>query len=79
VPVTNTPSRVTPAPYVAPITPAPAPAPHLSRATRRPWPLIIAVLVIDVGLAAAGAWLLGQGLRHPSAPPFTTPSASKAP
>src|SRR5690349_240149 len=33
---------------------------------RRPWGLIIVVLVIDIGLAAAGAWMLSQGLGESS-------------
>lgn len=32
---------------------------------RRPWGLIVAVLLIDVGLAVAGSWMLSQGLGDP--------------
>jgi hypothetical protein len=51
-------------------------------AARRPWGLIAAVLVLDIGLAVAGSWLLSQGLRHkPStgsaAPPLSGASTSK--
>ncbi|HET9624962.1 MAG TPA: hypothetical protein VFP84_26525 [Kofleriaceae bacterium] len=93
-PRTVTPPQVTP-PHVTPphvmrpqaTPPHPRTQPHvvdepaasLPRSMRRPWPLIIAVLVLDVGLAAAGAWLLAQGLRHPTASPPIAPSASKAP
>jgi hypothetical protein len=38
------------------------PARSLPIAARRPWALIIAVLLIDLGLAAAGIWMLTQGL-----------------
>lgn len=50
---------------------------------RRPWGLIIIVLLIDIGLAIAGGWLLSEGLggkpSAPSAPPrseASTPSTS---
>jgi hypothetical protein len=36
---------------------------------RRPWGLITAVLVVDLGLAAAGAWMLSAGLGARAAPP----------
>jgi hypothetical protein len=38
--------------------------PSLSLPTpaRRPWALILVVLLIDIGLAVSGAWLLDQGL-----------------
>lgn len=45
-----------------------APATSLPIIARRPWGLIIALLVIDLGLATAGAWMLFQGLADkPSA------------
>jgi hypothetical protein len=31
-------------------------------AARRPWRLITVVLLVDIGLAVAGTWLLTQGL-----------------
>ena len=34
-----------------------------SLSTRR-WGLILVVLLIDIGLAGAGAWMLSQGLAH---------------
>jgi len=34
-------------------------------AVRRPWGLIAVILVIDLGLAAAGVWLLREGLSTP--------------
>jgi hypothetical protein len=43
---------------------------------RRPWALIIIVLLIDLGLAATGVWLLTQGLGAKAAPHS---AASKAP
>jgi hypothetical protein len=47
---------------------------------RRPWALIVIVLLIDLGLAATGVWLLTQGLGAKSAAPATShPSASKSP
>jgi len=36
--------------------------PSLPIAARRPWPLIAVVLLVDLGLAVAGAWLLSEGL-----------------
>jgi hypothetical protein len=45
----------------------------------RPWPLIIAVLAIDLALAIAGAWMLRTGLASPTHPPAAAPPASKAP
>lgn len=45
---------------------------------RRPWRLIIVVLLIDLGLAAAGGWLLSEGLGgKPGAP--NPPPRSSAP
>jgi hypothetical protein len=38
------------------------PALSLPIAARRPWTLIVVVLVIDLGLAAAGIWMLAHGL-----------------
>ena len=38
------------------------PALSLPIAARRPWALILVVLLIDLGLAAAGIWMLAQGL-----------------
>jgi hypothetical protein len=51
-------------------------------AARRPWGLIAAVLLLDIGLAVAGSWLLSQGLHHKSgtgsaAPPLSGASTSK--
>lgn len=43
---------------------------------RRPWRLIVIVLLIDLGLAATGVWLLTQGL---SAAPAARPTASGTP
>jgi hypothetical protein len=48
------------------------PALSLPVAARRPWALIIVVLLIDLGLAAAGIWMLTQGVSERpgrSAPP----------
>jgi hypothetical protein len=50
---------------------------------RRPWGLIVVVLVIDIALAAAGAWMLSQGLSDKGAAPprsgaSATPSSSVA-
>jgi hypothetical protein len=55
-------------------------APSLSMpiAARRPWGLIAVVLVLDLGLAVSGAWMLTAGLSErpaspaPSAKPATT-------
>ena len=38
-------------------------------AARRPWALIVTVLLIDLGLGAAGVWMLSRGLDRPSAAP----------
>ena len=38
------------------------PSLSLPIAARRPWALILVVLLIDLGLAAAGVWMLTQGL-----------------
>jgi len=40
----------------------------MAPARGRPWGVIIVVLVIDLALAAAGGWLLSQGLADPPAP-----------
>jgi len=65
------------APVIPPSAPYPMSAPHayapaapavgessiaLPVAARRPWGLIAVVLLIDLGLAIAGIWLLTQGL-----------------
>ncbi len=70
-----------------PVPQAPAPS-HLSSVALprhgRRWGLVIAILVIDVGLAAGGAVLLTQGLKDdkpaapPPAPPPTTAKTSDA-
>ena len=44
---------------------------------RRPWAVIIVVLVIDLALAATGGWLLSQGLADPPAPAPAPGSAAK--
>ncbi|HEX3477086.1 MAG TPA: zinc-ribbon domain-containing protein [Kofleriaceae bacterium] len=61
-------------PARAPATPRPSPRPPSPRppsidpslslpiAARRPWALIVVVLLIDLGLAAAGIWMLAHGL-----------------
>lgn len=36
---------------------------------RRPWGLMIAVLLLDIGLAVAGAWMLSQGLGDRTSAP----------
>jgi eukaryotic-like serine/threonine-protein kinase len=69
------------APAAAPAPPSPRPSPRpqavvvddpslsLPIAARRPWALIAVVLLIDLGLAAAGVWMLTQGLvDRPSRP-----------
>jgi hypothetical protein len=51
--------------------PAPAmPEPSLSIpvVARRPWGLIIVVLLIDLALAVSGAWMLTEGLGAPPQP-----------
>jgi hypothetical protein len=61
------PPAPTPAPYphAPPSAPASASSLAIPIAARRPWRLIAVVLVIDLGLAAAGAWLLSRGLARP--------------
>jgi hypothetical protein len=55
------------------------PAASMPTAARRPWALIIAVLVIDIALASAGAWMLSEGLGdRPSEKPATPPPAASA-
>jgi hypothetical protein len=50
------------------------PAASMPTVARRPWALIIAVLVIDMALAGAGAWMLSEGLGdRPSEKPATPP------
>jgi hypothetical protein len=45
------------------------PALSLPIAARRPWALIVVVLLIDLGLAGAGIWMLARGLGdRPSRP-----------
>lgn len=39
-----------------------APSLSLPIAARRPWTLIVVVLLIDLGLAGAGIWMLARGL-----------------
>jgi len=41
-------------------------------AARRPWGLIAVVLLVDLGLAVAGIWLLSEGLGTSSAGPGTS-------
>jgi zinc ribbon protein len=58
------------------------PALSLPIAARRPWALIVVVLLIDLGLAAAGIWMLTQGLgdrRSRPAPPRSGSIAIPAP
>jgi hypothetical protein len=70
-PLPPPPSAPMPAVYAAPAARPPRPQiavvdePSLSlpMPARRPWALIFTVLVIDLGLAVTGAWLLMQGLR----------------
>ena len=61
-------------PITAPV-PVRIDEPSLSLPTvaRRPWGLILFVLLIDVGLAIAGGWMLSAGLSTPS------PAEHKAP
>jgi len=40
---------------------------------QRPWGLIIAVLLIDIGLAIAGGWMLAAGLGARSGAGSTAP------
>ena len=44
------------------------PALSLPIAARRPWALIIVVLLIDLGLAAAGIWMLAHGIGDRPSP-----------
>jgi hypothetical protein len=46
---------------------------------RRRWGLIIGVLVLDLGLAAAGAWTLSEGLTASDAPAPPPAPAAPAP
>lgn len=48
-------------------------------AARRPWGLIVVVLLIDIGLAVAGSILLRQGLATASTGSATPPAARGAP
>lgn len=78
-PSVNRPPRVSSGNVQPPRTPTPVPEAASSLpAPRRRWGLVIGVLVIDVGLAAAGAWLLSQGLASSSGPaaPATRGSGS---
>lgn len=54
------------------------PEASLPIAARRPWALIVVVLLIDLGLAAAGIWMLTQGLgdrpNRPAPPSSSRPS-----
>jgi hypothetical protein len=54
---------------------APADDPSLSMpiVAQRPWGLIIAVLLIDIGLAIAGGWMLAAGLGARSGAGSTAP------
>jgi hypothetical protein len=47
----------------APPAPAPAASASIAPAQGRRWGLILVVLLVDLGLAAAGAWLLGESLH----------------
>jgi hypothetical protein len=40
---------------------------------RRPWTLIVVVLIIDVALAVSGAWMLSQGLGDRQSAKATAP------
>jgi hypothetical protein len=42
--------------------------PSMPMVARRPWGLIIAVLLIDLGLVTAGGWMLREGLGGPVNP-----------
>jgi hypothetical protein len=50
------------------------PALSLPIAARRPWALIVVVLLIDLGLAGAGIWMLAHGLGD--RPSRTAPTRS---
>lgn len=50
------------------------PSLSLPMVARRPWGLIVLVLLFDIGLAVAGAWMLTAGLGDRGSPP-----QSKAP
>jgi zinc ribbon protein len=52
------------------------PAMSLPIAARRPWALIVVVLLIDLVLAAAGIWMLTQGLGERSSRPASPRSGS---
>lgn len=52
------------------------PAMSLPIAARRPWALIVVVLLIDLALAAAGIWMLTQGLGERSRRPAPPRSGS---
>jgi hypothetical protein len=58
------------------------PSLSLPIAARRPWALIALVLVIDLGLAVSGAWMLSQGLGDRTgraAPPRSGERAQASP
>jgi hypothetical protein len=54
------------------------PSLSLPMVARRPWGLIIVMLLIDIGLAVTGAWMLSQGLGDRASNP-TRPAARPAP
>jgi len=54
------------------------PAMSLPMPARRPWALIFAVLVIDLGLAVSGAWMLYQGLGGAGGVPGPDPSPARS-
>jgi hypothetical protein len=54
------------------------PALSLPMPARRPWALIFAVLVIDLGLAVSGAWMLYQGLGGAAGAAGPDPSPARA-
>jgi zinc ribbon protein len=75
VPPSMPPPAYAPPPPSAPRAAIPAPPAMVSRGSmsmpiraRRPWGLIAVVLVIDLGLAGAGAWMLSEGLGSSSQP-----------
>ncbi|HEX8109079.1 MAG TPA: hypothetical protein VF516_15205, partial [Kofleriaceae bacterium] len=53
------------------------PSLSLPIAARRPWALIVVVLLIDLGLAAAGIWMLTQGLSERSSRPAPARSGER--
>jgi len=67
-PRTLPPNNGAPVSYAGPAPRAPAtmtePSLSMPMVARRPWGLIAVVLVIDIALAAAGAWMLSQGLSN---------------